>query len=487
MTKKKKLSQEMIDAHNIAVAKQRIASLGLDPEDIMPKLQAKMGQYACTFVNEAMYPGYLCNRTGEPFQKSRALISTYANETISDERLAKALGAKTKKEAEAKAIKIQEAATRYKARRDWQAVIDNNATDFKLEADEKQQQAVLRITRRENTEATQSAVLKMEEKTAPQTPEKETATVSTSEPTKAEPIKEEPVAATSQKLPFTFEPVNSDPAPWLKQTTTAEATPVQTAPEQKVESRGTPMDPLRDKAREELARLKEGKEGELTLEELTNAGISDDDMSKAVTKENITEIHAGKSGIKAAKAAPKYHRGSGCAYNVRKALEAGGFKGSTYDKNEKITSGKRRGNYHNGTTQCRTLRDKDGYYTFEFESNIKGNPEIANLKEPGTYIGWEAKADSIQPLGHGAVMGPDGNWHGGLRQDAQYMSSASPAKRYKSDTYTVGFFGDCTASDKLAEDMIYQKLIREERDRQLAQNKTQETSPQTMVIAQNER
>lgn len=478
MTKKSKLSQEMIDARNIANAKQKIASLGLDPEEIMPKLQAKMGQYACTFVNEAMYPGYLCNRTGEPFQKSKALISTYANETISEERLAKALGAKTKKEAEAKAIKIQEAATRYLAKKDWQAVVDNNAIAFKQEAEEKQQQAVLRITRRENTQLQKDAVLKVE-RTTTKAPEKETAEVST-----PDPVKDEPVATTSQKLPFTFEPVNPEIAPWLKQTTAVEA-PVQTAPEQETAGNGTPLDPIRDKAREELARLKAGKNGELSLNELSDAGISAQDMEKAYTKDRLAEIHTGPLGQalgKKAKQIDAQRRTVGkCAGAAGDSIRA--TTGYTYQAETegvvKYRVGKKtKFSKNNGTTQTRAIRKADEFYAFDFESNKQqGNPEIATLTQPGTYIGWEAKANATQPLGHAAIMGPDGNWHCDITQSPEYMSSNKPAKRYQSDTYTIAFLGDSTASDKLAEDMIYQKLVREEREKEASR----------IVLAQNER
>lgn len=478
MTKAKnsKLSQEMIDAYSIVIAKQKIASLGLDPEDIMPKLQEKMGQYACTFVNEAMYPGYLCNRTGEPFQKSRALIQTYANETISDERLARALGAKNKKEVIAQTVKIQEAVAKYRVEKDLAALPSADVVRFQDIALEKQQQAELRITRRENKEAPKSAVLKITERTDSQTPEKETATVST-----LEPIKEESVAATPSKFPFKFEPVNSAPAPWLKQTQTAEATPVQAASEQKVEGNGTPMDPIREKAREELARLKAGKNGELSLNELSDAGISPQDMEKVYTKDRLAEIHAGPQGQalgKKAKQIDAQRRTVGkCAGAAGDSIRA--TTGYTYQAETegvvKYRVGKKtKFSKNNGTTQTRAIRKADEFYAFDFESNKQqGNPEIATLTQSGTYIGWEAKANATQPLGHAAIMGPDGNWHCDITQSPEYMSSNKPAKRYQSDTYTIAFLGDSTASDKLAEDMIYQKLVREERNKQLAQSRTQ--------------
>lgn len=315
MTKKSKLSQEMIDARNIAIAKQKIASLGLDPEEIMPKLQKKMGQYACTFVTEAMSrPGYLCNRTGEPFQKSKALIQTYANEDISDERLAKALGAKTNKEATAKTAQIQEAAVRYSLEQDLASLSDTNITLVQEEAKEKHEQAVLCISRRENTQPQKSAALKIERPTTLTPPEKETAEVST-----PEPVKDEPVAETSNKPLFTFEPVNKDIAPWLKETQTVEAPPVQTAPEQEVEGNGTPMDPLRDKAREELARLKAGKEGELTLDELMQSGVTNKDMGQVITKEKFGEIHAGPTAKNMANNCIKNNGSGYCARGYGKA------------------------------------------------------------------------------------------------------------------------------------------------------------------------
>ncbi len=471
MTKKKKLSQEMIDAYNIVIAKQKIASLGLDPEDIMPKLQAKMGQYACTFVNEAMYPGYLCNRTGEPFQKSKALISTYANETISDERLAKALGAKTKKEAEAKTIKIQEAATRYLAKKDWQAVVDNNAIDFKQEAEEKQQQAVLRITRRENTEATQSAVLKVE-RTTTKAPEKETAEVST-----PDPVKDEPVATTSQKLPFTFEPVNPEIAPWLKQTTAVEA-PVQTAPEQETAGNGTPLDPLRDKAREELARLKAGKEGELTLDELMQSGVTNKDMGQVITKEKFGEIHAGPTAKNMA---------NNCIKN-----NGSGYCARGYGKAERDTTGVRYQDLipslkKNGSNMEQAWKEMKNRVYFTFDSDKKnGNPEIDTC-DIGTSVNFDGAAKRTyrngklvtQPDGHVSTKGTNGRWysdHDDNAKNPNWLCGTSAANRY-GDKYNVSWYTDCTASDKLAEDIIYQKLIREEREKEASR----------IVLAQNER
>lgn len=491
MTKNSKLSQEMIDERKIASAKQKIASLGLDPEEIMPKLQAKMGTYAADFVTQAMrFPGELCNRTGESFQKSKALISTYANEDISDERIAKALGAKNKKDAEAKAIKVQESAVKYLAKRDLQSLTNKDALDIQQEAALKQLQAASRIDKRAQDQA--------------QTPQKEAVLIPIEKETEKEavlaPITPEPVAQKTNKLPFSFEPVpqNDFYNSWQKPVQTPEVTPasttkVATVQPETIEGNGTPMDPLRDKAREELARLKASKEGELSLNELSDAGISPQDMERVYTKDRLAEIHAGPQGQALGKKAKQI---DAQRHTVGKCAGAAGDSirittGYTYQAETegvvKYRVGKKtKFSKNNGTTQTRAIRKADEFYAFDFESNKQqGNPEIATLTQPGTYIGWEAQANATQPLGHAAIMGPDGNWHCDITQSPEYMSSTKPAKRYQSDTYTIAFLGDSTASDKLAEDMIYQKLVREERDRQQAEQKNQPVNVAMINAAQN--
>lgn len=492
MTKKSKLSQELIDARNIAIAKQKIASLGLDPEEIMPKLQEKMGQYACNFVNEAMSrPGYLCNRTGETFQKTKALIETYANEEISDERLAKALGAQNKKEITAKTAQIQEAATKYKVRQDLNSLIDSSVTAFQEEASRKQQQAVLRITRA-NSPVIQSAILKPTERTPLKAPEKETAEVSTPEPVKDEPVSVAP------KTSFAFEPINPDIAPWLKQNQTAETTPVEPAQEQVTES-SAPIDPLRDKAREELARLKTGKEGELSLNELMQSGITAKDMEKVITQDKFGEIHAGPTAKKMAKNCIKNNGSGYCARG--------------YGEAERDTTGVRYQDLipslkKNGSNMEQAWKEMKNRVYFTFDSDKKnGNPEIDTC-DIGTSVNFDGAAKKTylkdkkgrivyrkgkpilltQPDGHVSTKGTNGRWysdHDDNAKNPDWLYGTSAANRYGSK-YHVSWYTDCTASDKLAEDMIYQKLMREERDKQLAQEKKQETQiAQTVVIAQN--
>ena len=478
MTKKKKLSQEMIDAHDIAVAKQRIANLGLDPDDIMPKLQAKMGQYACTFVNEAMYPGYLCNRTGEPFQKSKTLITTYANEEISDTRLAKALGARTESSVAAKIMAIQEAVAHYAVQQDFKNLskdLSSQVAEIKILRTKKEERieeridnsATLRISRPQEPAKDQSAVLKT---TTPEV--KQPASTGF----KLEPVSSVPFETSwkpSPSAPASIEqiPLDSRRIDESKQAKTAQL---------------TTEDTIRQKAQEELARLKNGKTGELTLDELTQAGISDDDMRAAVTTENMCEIHAGPKGKELGKKAKqidaKRRTVGRCASATGDTIRV--VTGYSYQTEAegvvKYRVGKKtKFSKNNGTTQTRAMRKNEEFYTFDFENNIQdGNPEIKTLTQPGTWIGWEAKSYAIQPLGHAAIMGPDGNWHCDITQPPDYMASNQPAKRYQSDTYTIGFYNDCTASDKLAEEMLYQKYAREEREKQ---------ATQTMVMAQNER
>ena len=73
MAKRRKLAQELSDEAKIARARKKIAALGLDEKEVMPKLLEKYGVLAYDFVNKAcMEPGKLCNRTGEKFNHEKA-------------------------------------------------------------------------------------------------------------------------------------------------------------------------------------------------------------------------------------------------------------------------------------------------------------------------------------------------------------------------------------------------------------------------------
>ena len=431
---KRKVAQEMSEGRKIALAKQYILRLGLDAEDIMPKLQAKMGGMAYDFVKEAcMHPGYLVNRTGEPFQKSKDLIATYANENVSDERIAKALGARTDKEITTKIVSIQAAALRYNAAKESEELKPAELSNLRQEADQKHQQAILRMNQRTDIQ-----------------------------PAKITPTYTIPTFTAPEAI-----------APWQKP---AEPTTKAIEPTDG-ENLMSPEARARQKAQEQLAAMKNGRTGEISLDELNNQGVTPADMQCAVTKENMTEIHAGPQaqalGKKAQQIDAQRHTVGRCAGAAGDSIrittgydyhaDAEGTVKYRIGRKTKYSTG-------NGTTQTRAIRKAEEFYAFDFSSDKQnGNPEIAGLKEPGTYIGWEAKADARQPLGHAAIMGPDGKWHCDITQTSEYMSSAQPAKRYQSDTYTIAFLGDCTASDKLAEEMLYQKYLREENQIDLTQ------------------
>ena len=404
------------DDEKIAKARLKLTSLKLDADEILPKLLKKYGAYSYDFIMQATAtPAYVAQRTNQPFMSSKALILHYANDQIPDDTLAKAI----KKNVD----DIKQAAAQYQTdqnNRDEQV----RRTEDRAQEDNNRMSARLRIR--------SDGSVYLERPTAQNTP-----------PTRTQP--------TTPSTPTT------DP----------------------VVEGNSPEEIARNKARAKLEEMKQGRTGEVSLQELNQQGVQKTDMQNVVTEQNFTEIHAGNMGRQIA---------ADVEARDRRIAGYGNCAGITADTLVTVTGRDARmavggRNRNSGTRQTNAMHNFDEWYMFDFPNNQRtGNPAIANLTEPGTYIGWAAARNATQPAGHAAFMGSDSKWHCDCTQSREYMASTKPAKRYAGANYSIGFYQDCTVTDNMAEDMLYQKYLREEKERA-----RQATHGQTMPQATQER
>lgn len=421
MSKRRRMAQVMSDEAKIAAARKKIVALGLDEKEIMPKLLEKYGVLAYDFVNKAMLePGRLCNRTGEKFLATKKLIKHYAEDEIDASLLAKAVNKKPE-EVKAKAVA-------YRA-----------------------EQA--------HDEETKPVEIKKIERTAEMKSVLVDSVVDRRLPDLGI-ISIDKLMNLRNQNHNTSEFVES-----LSSTPAAEPTAEQDnvsllRPEY---NPNTPEGRAKKKAQERLAQLKEGKNGEISFADLEKNGVKKIDMCEVVKPENFSEIHTGPLGKELARNAKKYddnHGTSGkCLKGVRVAAQD--------------TLGVKKGDYRNYTSSkkakdSRVLWEKTGdFVTIECENHgVHGNPEIDTLPA-GSVVTYENGTNkkamhgkNFSYYGHVAVKGEDGAFHSDRTDD-----SLANGKRY-GKRYWVSLSKDSTMTDKMAEDMLYQQYLREERQQQ---------------------
>ncbi|MBO5441601.1 MAG: hypothetical protein J6A09_03455 [Alphaproteobacteria bacterium] len=436
MSKRRRMAQVMSDEAKIAAARKKIVALGLDEKEIMPKLLEKYGVLAYDFVNKAMLePGRLCNRTGEKFLATKKLIKHYAEDEIEPALLAKAINKKPE-EVKAKAVA-------YRA-----------------------EQA--------HDEETKPVEIKKIERTA----EMKSVLVDSVVDRRLPDLG----IISIDKLMNLRNHNTSEFVESLSSTSAAEPTAEQDnvsllRPEY---NPNTPEGRAKKKAQERLAQLKEGKNGEISFADLKKNGVNKADMCTVMTQDRLGEVSSSQAMERMSKLSSKKGK-SNCAQEVRKLCERkdtinfdyrNHMTGlpmtyyKVYDKNGRLIKTEK--TMYTATTQIETMHRSDKFVCFDYDSDKVGLEELkGRITAKGAILGYPGSKSSIQPAGHTTVLRQNGNWQAGGVNSDEWLFGGSAAQRYapKGETGTVSviFDKDAKVSDQLAEDMLYQQYLREER------------------------
>ncbi|MBO5038698.1 MAG: hypothetical protein J6C85_04515 [Alphaproteobacteria bacterium] len=429
MAKRRKMAQVMSDEAKIAAARKKIATLGLDEKEIMPKLLEKYGVLAYDFVSKAMMePGRLCNRTGEKFLATKKLISHYAEDEVDLHVLAKAVNKKPDEvRAKAEAYKAEQA-------HDEETKPEN-------------------IKRIEHTAEVKS--IRLESLIAVQAQSKNSSEfmqrLQESLRQAGTQPKEEAVVATSTALLPEYDP-------------------------------NTLEGKAKQKAKERLAQLKEGKNGEISFADLKQNGVMQTDLNMVVSQERLGEISSSPEMLKMGEVAINVERsmpGKGrCAAGTNQITNRRDTLNFDYkdhlDKVQmtyyrKSSRAKAVATKKTATAQIEAMHQSDKFVCFDYPSDMAGNQKLGSIKAVGTIIGYSGEKNSIQPAGHTTVLAKDGVWRTDAANSKGWLFGKAAATRYGAKgegKVSVIFDKNATVSDQMAEDILYQQYLREERQQQ---------------------
>ncbi|MCM1322787.1 MAG: hypothetical protein NC218_01230 [Acetobacter sp.] len=256
----------------------------------------------------------------------------------------------------------------------------------------------------------------------------------------------------------------------------------------------------RAKARCRLAELKDEKgHTEVSFADLRENGVLQEDMNAIIAGERLKEVHSSKRmeimGIEAKRYDARTGGQGNCAQGVNKIT----MRADTCRYDYRIYQNQVETTYHRSsktakpketqgtaTAQLATMHQQEKFVCFDFESNMKGNPDIRNIQATGTILGFPGSKNSAQPAGHITCLGPDGKWHTDITEDMDRMCSDRVAERYGCNdkgTYCIIFTSDATLSDAAAEDILYQQYIREwqEREKERAVEKQNDSSEKVIL------
>lgn len=439
MTKRRKVAQAMSDEAKIAAARKKIVTLGLDEKEIMPKLLEKYGVLAYDFVNKAMMePGRLCNRTGERFLATKKLIKHYAEDEVALTTLAKAVNKKPED--------VQAKAEAYKA----EQAHDEEMKPEKIKKIE--HVAEVKSFRFESVVPAQENSSDIEQSRV----QEYSGLLDEGKPDDKKPGEKETVAT-----PLSVEQSEYD-------LTTMEGR-------------------AKQKAQQCLAQLKE-EGGEISFAKLRQNGVMQTDLNAVINQDRLGEVSSSPEMMRMGEVAITVERsmsGSGrCAagtnkitnrkdtlnFNYRDYLDK--VPMTYYKKSSRSQAVPTKGT---ATAQIEAMHQSDKFVCLDYPSDMAGNEKLGSIKAVGTIIGYSGEKTSIQPAGHTTVLAKDGVWRTDAANSEGWLFGKGAATRYGAKgegKVSVIFDCNATVSDQMAEDILYQRYLREEKImcRQFAMN-----------------
>ncbi len=210
---------------------------------------------------------------------------------------------------------------------------------------------------------------------------------------------------------------------------------------------------------QELARMKGGRDSELSFDTLRRNGLTNDDMQNALTPDDVKDVHAGPTSQRLAQSARKHERKMGGSGHC-----LAGVQYATTD-----TLGICYGNYRvpklpgcssNSACFSNQAWEQSGCFTvFKFKNDREnGNP---CLKNPcaGAIVNFDRGQTKH---GHVTISDGKGGYNCDLYQTGERIASGTRAdgKAY-GDNFYISFTNDCTVSDDLARKMLHERYMRE--------------------------
>lgn len=466
MTKaKRKVAQAMTDEAKIASVRQRVAAVGLDEKEIVPKLLEKYGVLAYDFVRTAqLEPGRVSNRTGEKFLTTRKLIEHIANDEVSDTVLAKAINKQpTEIKAKALAYKVEK-----------EAVEESKSEEIKTieqEAAQREEKTAVRVDQsaikgQEDVQEVPIVVVQEEEKNKDENK--------------------------NMRFDWSKEELKIDEGYQFDWANSGKQQKAQ--PEQSSEDRTLALSPLydenspeyqmRQKAKEKLAEMKEGNGGgEVSFAELKANGVKQSDMNTVMTQDMLGEVSSSQEMLKMSEVAIKVDRsmsGQGrCAAGTNRITsrrDTLNFDYRQYVQDVPTTYYKKSrtsravATQGTATAQIAAMHKSDKFVCFDYESDMKGNEQLKNIQAKGTIIGYPGEKNSAQPAGHTTCLAADGQWRTDAHNSEEWLFGEGAAQRYSAKgkgKVCVIFDANATVSDKMAEEMLYQQYVRESQENEM--------------------
>lgn len=440
-----KLKQHLTDDQKFSRMENWLLRIGYS-KDTAKALTEKYGMYAYDLMKKAMMQPYTMKlKDGKPIGKTSTTIDYLLNNEVSAEVVAQNVGIAVEK------VKAEIAEFRRA-----------NDIPTKLPVPEKAvQEAEIKLK-------------KVEEKAIePQPSTQHTAPQPSTQHTTSQILKTIRIGnmpAFHISVPSKSEPV-SEPAQTSKTAQVSEPAQISQTPQvfeaphvakvASVENTPTPeADAEQQWIEQELAKMKGTNGGEISFERLSKSGLTNADMQKALTEDEVKNVHAGPKSQKLARSARKYEHklsGSGnCLAGVQLATADtlgvcyGNYK---VDRLPRSTS--------NSACFSNQVWEKCGKFTvFKFKNDLENGNACLN---PPPCAGAVVNFDRGKTQ-HGHVTISDGSnaYNSDIHQSAESIASGIRAdgKAYGENFY-ISFTNDCTVTDDLARKMLHERYIRE--------------------------
>lgn len=234
---------------------------------------------------------------------------------------------------------------------------------------------------------------------------------------------------------------------------------------------------------QELARMKGGKNREISFETLLRNGLTNEDMQNALTTDMVQEVRAGPKSLKLAENAERRERmmsGSGyCLSGVQYAMSdtISGFCYGNYPVS------KRPGCSHNSACYSNQVWEQSGEFcVFKFKNDLENGNDCLDNPPPcgGAVVNFDAGEKTVD--GHVCVSDGKGGYNCDIHQSASHIASGrrSDGAAY-GDNFYISFTKDCTVSDELARKMLHERYMREHPNALIQNNEYTSTATSSQV------